>query len=207
MPRSPRNEAKMHDDNPALTLLEVMTNGGDGFIEAQEARGQRELVRSEVLPVKGTTSGGGDDPIWAKIGVTLGAKVDGDPLFREATLPPGWQKKASDHAMWSHLVDDKGRERASIFYKAAFYDRDAFITVTHRFGIRRVFGEKYNPKAPYQHEVIDCGKRVFVTAEVPQPGNGDWKEHEAIEKTQREECAAWLAERFSAWEDPAAHWD
>jgi hypothetical protein len=31
--------------------------------------------------------------------------------------------------MWSSIVDDKGKEMVSIFYKAAFYDRDAFYIV------------------------------------------------------------------------------
>ena len=37
--------------------------------------------------------------------------------------------------MWSDLVDDKGRKRTSIFYKAAFYDRSAHIGVNRRYGI------------------------------------------------------------------------
>jgi hypothetical protein len=36
----------------------------------------------------------------------------------------------SDHAMWSYLVDELGRERVSIFYKAAFYDRSAHMSLT-----------------------------------------------------------------------------
>jgi predicted secreted protein len=29
--------------------------------------------------------------------------------------------------MWSYIVDDEGTQRVAIFYKAAFYDRDAFM--------------------------------------------------------------------------------
>jgi hypothetical protein len=45
------------------------------------------------------------------------------------SLPPGWKVVPTDHSMWSDLVDAKGEKRASIFYKAAFYDRDAFIRI------------------------------------------------------------------------------
>jgi hypothetical protein len=42
-------------------------------------------------------------------------------------LPDGWQKRATDHDMWSELVDADGVVVASMFYKAAFYDRRAFL--------------------------------------------------------------------------------
>ena len=32
--------------------------------------------------------------------------------------------------MWSSVVDELGRERAAVFYKAAFYDRRAHMTLT-----------------------------------------------------------------------------
>ena len=40
-------------------------------------------------------------------------------------LPAGWKKQATDHSMWSKLLDESGAVVASIFYKAAFYDRIA----------------------------------------------------------------------------------
>ena len=52
-----------------------------------------------------------------------------DPLFRPATLPDGWQRKASDHAMGSHIADALGRQRVTVFYKAAFYDRKAHMSL------------------------------------------------------------------------------
>src|SRR6185436_8068032 len=48
------------------------------------------------------------------------------------------KKIATDHSMYTDLVDDKGRVRASIFYKAAFYDRKADISFKRRFSIRVV---------------------------------------------------------------------
>lgn len=106
--------------DPMLTLAEVVFGGG---IESQEARGQQELVNAEVLPAQG------DWEALEAIGIKKGRSVDDDPLFVEATLPEGWKKKATEHSMWSMVVDETGKERASIFYKAAFYDRAAFINV------------------------------------------------------------------------------
>ena len=88
-----------------------------------EAHGQSELVVSEVLPTDGS-----DNECWAKMGVIFGEPVKGDPIFRQATLPKGWSKKRTGHSMWSDLVDEQGKKRAAIFYKAAFYDRSSFIS-------------------------------------------------------------------------------
>ena len=59
----------------------------------------------------------------------LGFKFGGPagPLFVKATRPAGWRKEGSDHDMWSYIYDDQGRQRASIFYKAAWYDEHAFM--------------------------------------------------------------------------------
>mgnify|MGYP000981072513 CR=1 FL=1 len=98
--------------------------GFSGYIEEQEAAGQSQLVTSDRLPVRA----GGDEQYLA-LGFTFGNPDPDDRLFRPATLPPGWKREASDHSMWSYLVDEHGRRRVAIFYKAAFYDRDAFMNL------------------------------------------------------------------------------
>ncbi len=90
------------------------------FLEGQERTGQHRLVNSDRLP-----SDHGDDAPWLALGFTFGAPDPGDPLFMPATLPEGWKRQATDHSMGSVIVDTLGRERVSIFYKAAFYDRSA----------------------------------------------------------------------------------
>lgn len=94
-------------------------------IEAQEARGQDQLVNSSQLPVNIR----GDKASLEAAGVQFGEPLKGDPLFCNATLPAGWEKRPTDHSMWSELLDEQGNRRALIFYKAAFYDRDAFMNV------------------------------------------------------------------------------
>ena len=85
-----------------------------------EREGQAQLVTSDRLPTKC-----GDHAPWLALGFTFGDPDSSDPLFMPATLPPGWERKATDHSMGSVIVDTLGRERVSIFYKAAFYDRTA----------------------------------------------------------------------------------
>jgi len=98
-----------------------------GGIEAQEAGGQRDLCTSSKLP---KIFNGGSRSELEVMGVVFGE--DFDDLFINVTLPPSWKIEATDHSMWSDLVDDKGEVRANIFYKAAFYDRSAFISTVRQ---------------------------------------------------------------------------
>jgi len=124
-----------------------------------------------------------------------------DKVFQYATLPAGWRKQPTDHSMWSDLLDDKGRKRASIFYKAAFYDRSARLNVVHRFGIRK----DWENEANIAMRVEDCGRIVFEAPVVPEPK--DYAARDAREKEQIAICEAWLNERYPQWRDASEHWD
>ncbi|HEY9395862.1 MAG TPA: hypothetical protein VIP58_17045 [Nocardioides sp.] len=130
---SPRNTSK---SDPMENLLAAM-----GGIEAQEAQGQRELVASAVLPFPGWNSSDAD---FEALGFTFGDKVPGDDLFREATLPPGWTRKGTEHAMHTDVLDERGIARVGVFYKAAFYDRRAdmhIINVGGRAAQQWIYGD------------------------------------------------------------------
>lgn len=122
--KAPTNTTKQTQEYPEGFLQVAMTVGTGNAIEIQEARGQTEFVNSETLP---TQMGREDQQALEQAGFKFLGAVPGDPIFQYVEMPAGWKKVATDHAMWSNLVDDKGRVRASIFYKAAFYDRDAFL--------------------------------------------------------------------------------
>jgi hypothetical protein len=110
--------------DPMLHLLGTAGPGGQTrYIEEMEAAGQRQVVNNAVIPTRAP------DAELAALGFVLGDPVDGDRLFRHVTLPDGWAKEGSDHSMWSYIVDQHGRRRVSVFYKAAFYDRDAFASI------------------------------------------------------------------------------
>lgn len=99
--------------------------GNPDAIVNQEKRGQSELVNSSQLPSQIV----GDKSILEAAGVKFGEASSGDELFTEAELPKGWKLKATDHDMWSHLIDENTMIRAKIFYKAAFYDRRATMNI------------------------------------------------------------------------------
>lgn len=108
-------------------------DGGSRAIEEQEKRGQQQVVNSDRLPTQ-LQSPRSD---FADLGFVFGDPDPRDPMFTSATLPEGWAREGSDHALWSYIVDEHGRRRASIFYKAAYYDRDAFMGLTSVSGYLR----------------------------------------------------------------------
>lgn len=121
------NTTDRFKNNPAEALLLLaagLTPGGtDRFIGEQEAAGQAQLVHSDRLP----TDFHSPREEFEGLGFTFGDPDPGDPMFCPATLPEGWSRQASDHDMWSYLLDGLGRRRVSIFYRAAFYDRRAHM--------------------------------------------------------------------------------
>lgn len=111
-----------------LHLLGAMSDGPSRYIEDMEADGQRQIVNSDRLPTQINRGGVAD---FEALGFVFGDADRSDPMFREATLPAGWKREGSDHSMWSYIIDEQGRRRVSIFYKAAFYDRSAHIGIQH----------------------------------------------------------------------------
>lgn len=154
---TPYNTSKT---DPLLIFADAMGSGGiGGSIERMEAQGQREFVNSAVIPSR--CNSGSDDDLTA-LGFKLGDQVEGDRLFRHAELPEGWKRQGSEHAMWSHIVDELGRKRISVFYKAAFYDRDAFLGINTVYGyVGDCLGEK---RTPIADEVWATRKELHAAA-------------------------------------------
>lgn len=107
---------------------EWLFGGNPNAIEQQEAQGQKDLSDSTQLPrIVNYPRGANPVELYSKMGITVLTTSKGDDLFMGVKLPAGWKVQPTDHSMWSDLIDNEGKKRASIFYKAAFYDRDAFI--------------------------------------------------------------------------------
>jgi hypothetical protein len=170
--------------------------GNPGAIEAQEAAGQRELVNSEVLP---TDMKARED--FEKMGIVFGEPVEGDPIFTHCTLPAGWKKRPTGHSMWSDLVDDKGRKRAGIFYKAAFYDRSARMSPP----CTRICVEAdYEQKDFTFGEVKDGPTVLFRTEDIRlNEGESIWAARDRASKAAQ----AWADEHFPDWRNATAYWE
>ncbi len=183
-----------------------------GGVEAQEVQGQTDFVASETLPrelLHGTTR-----EQLESLGIIFGGDID--DIFVEVKLPDGWKKVPTEHSMWSELLDDKGRARAQIFYKAAFYDRRAHLDLMSHFsyGVQPVCGwQDPNCLKHEWHGVVMDGDMIIWVVKTrlsPQP---DISDDELMRKWYQEQdalrCLAhvWLMENYPDWENPLAYWD
>lgn len=152
--------------------------GSSSAIERMEADGRRQLLASCDLPTNGS-----DDPEFLRLGFTFGEPHARDPLFRPATLPKGWTRAGTDHAMHSKILDELGRERVGVFYKAAFYDRRADMHLTTVFGY--VSDSLWNDTDP----ILDA---EWATVEAVTAAIGGYiaREKESLDLWQRPDVAA-----------------
>ena len=192
-----------------------------GAIEAQEEDGQRDLANAQELPRK-LSMGGDTTVLYERIGIKVVGGID--PLFVRTQLPNGWKIIPTEHSMWSKLVDNLGRERASIFYKAAFYDRDAHISFRTRFKVdlvayseetRQLFSDTYERinHTPIFGKVLDGDKVIFETTHDVFSEKYDnrthfewWKMYEQFQKSKGERCRRYLDARYPGWQNICAYW-
>lgn len=206
-------------------------------IENQERRGQQSVVRNQRLPKKLNDhyiplevrwNGIEDSMEWEernrivtqnnieytkqqyeKMGITIIEEYD--DLFWNVTLPEGWKIEATDHSMWNNLFDNKGRKRANFFYKAAFYDRDAFINFNTRYyaTVGHVADASSNYKvwknSDYQGTVKDGETVIFSTECVPVTGSYDGDDK--VKDVLRAQLDKYMEENYPNYEDINAYWD
>ena len=123
----PHNTEQEATDHPIIPLVESMLEEKPGdSIVAQEAAGQKSFVNSDTLPVE---IGGNGKEVLEAAGVKFLGAVENDDLFQYVELPADWKKVPTEDDRWSSLVDETGKIRADIFYKAASYDRKARMRV------------------------------------------------------------------------------
>lgn len=190
--------------NAMLFLAEAMGPGGsDRAIENQEKRAQQELVNSDRLPTESKDA----NADFIALGFTLGDPDPADPLFRPAALPQGWKREASDHDMWSYIVDSLGRRRVSIFYKGAFYDRSAFMRLTSIYeyvhqcgydGTDLITDDAWATPDAITTEALAAVKRcdeyIEMYSDERYAADGFGKRHVAEQQVQRARFAALVAQ-------------
>jgi hypothetical protein len=223
------HDPKITDTSKQDPLLHIMEAGaayrrtGDPSqsIYDQEKRGQREFVAAAGarLPATGTVN---DDSncwfdkmsmadYWKSCGVVIGPVVEGDPIWVEATLPDGWKIEGTDHSMWSALVDRKGRHRARIFYKAASYDREAFVQAVHRYSASTERQEERNRDSPSFAIVRDGESEIHRLG--PFSDDAEWTSGTGCRTAKSgymhalEAGKEWLNENKPGWDSITAYWD
>lgn len=206
-------------------------------IENQERRGQANVVKNQRLPKKhnstslphdiffrGVTDGMSYEErdavvtqnnleytreVYEKMGIEIVSEYD--DLFYNVKLPEGWEIKATDHSMWNELLDNKGRKRAQFFYKAAFYDRDAFINFSTRFRVSVDHiadpAEEYDTwkNSDYQGTVKDGTEVIYCTA--CRPVSGSYFDDDKIKSELHEKLEVFMKEHYPDYENILAYWD
>lgn len=186
-------------------FMAAITPGG---IEAQEKAGQLEQAALETLPID-LGRDRGDGTMWRKCWESLGFQfgMPVDELFVEAKFPPGWSKRPTDHSMWSDVIDDKGRVRGKVFYKAAFYDRRAHAMLVPRFSVDSDYAQPLSTvRVQDASGIVD-----FKVGGLEYP---DWsKDPQKAEEAQKRidaarwECETYLKTNFPLWRNPLEYWD
>lgn len=208
-------------EDPMLMMVAALGKPMSGrstgsAIEESESRGQARLaLLSKTAEALLPTDMRDARPALEKAGVRFLGTVDGDPMFQRVTLPPGWEIKRTDHNMYTNLCDEKGRVRASIFYKAAFYDRSARLSMERRYQIKSFYNTDHQSVAVARVE--DQGAVLFESERFPLLNDAD--RYGVMDKTTYKEvtppkrdvadgqCRAWLAENFPNWGDVTSYWD
>lgn len=201
-------------------MITAMIPGG---IERQEAQGQADLCQSERLPKDlGGWNKGDVREEYAKHGIRV--IDDADDIFFNVQLPEGWKLVPTDHSMHNDLLDEQGRRRAGIFYKAAFYDRSAHINFTTRFGVAVVPTDRYKDgklsyedrkKLPTVGIVTDGGEEIFecegyIEADcVNEDGSFNWDLDDRLKKATFEFAEKWLVETqgYPDYKNETAYWN
>lgn len=206
-------------------------------IENQEKRGQQNVIRGMRLPKKTNEHtvpseirfrGVSNDMSYEerreivdhniyeytkeqyeKMGI--GVSRDYDDLFWSVSLPVGWEIRATDHTMWNELIDDKGRKRATFFYKAAFYDRNAFINFETRYKIESTHiadsEEDYEVWSKSDHVgYVKDGDTILYQTELI-PAIDDFSKDYEIDKALYAELEKYMAVHYPEWKNTQAYWD
>lgn len=203
----------------------------------QEKRGQASVVRNQRLPVKVNSHAVPNEIFFAGVEkdmsyedrkkVTdlnlmnwtrvqyekMGIKIIDtyDDLFWNVQLPDGWEIRATDHTMWNELIDNKGKKRATFFYKAAFYDRDAFTNFQTRFQV----GVDHTADPSSDYEVwcksdyigtVKDGEEIIYKTDLVA-ATGDYSEDDKVKKVLWDELEDYMSKNYPDYKDINAYWE
>lgn len=219
-----RKHSKQDPEVDGLFMLAAAMSGDsiDNIVDSAGRGTQQRFCCDEQLP---SEMGKDDKEILEGWGFKFSDEPSSDPLFLACRFPEGWKKKPTEHYMYSHVVDDKGRQRARIMYKPEWYDRASSMFLHRRFSVLSVHDAEQPPYA--QSQVFDGGEVVYISEKhefpdpnkIPRTSYGVIEEEhrpayeaardaeDAAKEASRKECADWLEKDYPDWKSSAAYWD
>lgn len=146
---------------------------------------------------------------YEKMGITI--HDEADDLFWNVSLPEGWSIKATDHRLWKHVYDEKGRKRADFFYKAAAWDRDAFINFETRYHAKVDHVADSScvyeiwKKSDFQGTVSDGDRVIFETQKISS--TEDFKKDDENKKELWAILNVYLEQNYPDYKNFHSYWD
>jgi hypothetical protein len=171
----------------------------------EEIMGQTRIAGQDRLPLD---MNGIPRAAIESLGFVFGAPID--DLFVAVTFPPGWTTRADGQALYTHLIDAQGHKRATVFYKAALYDRRADMDWLTRFRVNGYSGCDAQGVPDPSHEATHVQVNVTDRGQSMRTF-GAWAARDParfpIADACREEARAWLTDEHPDWKNPLAYWD
>jgi len=201
----PTNTTKAVLMNPALGFIAAALPDG---IEASEARGAQQMIISTVIPTDMSCSV--DD--LTRLGFEVGDVCKDDPIFRNVKLPEGWSRESTDHDMHTNILDEKGRKRFNVFYKAAFYDLRANLSMVPRFTLREGWDDDAcDFTGVYAFMDNATGKTLWTSGTALKRPEHDTSHKKYLafsdkKNAVRNEGKAWADKHYPDWQDSVTSW-
>ena len=135
--------------------------------------------------------------------------IIGDRVLCSATLPEGWKLQATEHEMWTDIIDSDGFKRGSMFFKSDVFDRDAHMYLIPRYRVccDYIYNDDYSTSLVYFGNEKE---KLFIAGEVKI--SNDSSSEVRYAKYQEKDNLLNLAKQFGNlnypnWKDVLAYWD
>lgn len=160
------------------------------------------------------------------LGFRFGSPVDAQLI--SATLPPWWSVRTDEQNVFvTRLYDGQGRERGTIFFKAAFYDYAAHVIWLPRYSCRTWYAAR-GDLPERQHdlggEMAVCsvvhdrmtGANVYWSVSYPyyreyrtlgEEGYEAYRDYYATRTAAERAAREYLQTTYPRHDDPFAYWD
>jgi len=168
------------------------------LIVAQEAAGQRMLVENGAMLPKRFMPDVTREQVTTATGIVF--HEDHDEVFVNVTLPQHWEIVATDHNMWTTLLDEQGGQRARIFYKAAFYDRNGYTSFCQRYEVFVAYNDAQETRTIYVRD-NKFNKLVYEAGMCFSNAKG-YKEYDRLQ----DQAVDWLKRNYPDFREPFAYW-
>lgn len=187
-----------------------MLMGLIGGRDSMDRLAHSDLARDSLIPADIEP---GQREALERAGVSFGAPDERSPRLLRVVLPEGWKIVKSDHPMYSNLLDDAGRARATIAYSRI--DGVAWTRCLRRFRAGYVTDDPFEWRnEPLVPAILDSGGAVLwrgtkVPRDTEEQRRAAWRSEEVKTDVQKATAAAEakLDEVAPRWRDASAYWN